>query len=411
MTAGTTSVPTKQLRSRRTTVLLVAGILVIAANMRPALTSVGPLLDTIKQNDHLSGGAEGLLNTLPLLAFAGIAALAPRIARQIGIERSLFVALFVLLLGTLARALPGTALLFIGTAILGSGIALMNVLLPALIRRDFPHNVAAMTAAYATTMSLVAAVASGVAAPLAHSAPGHWRTALTCWLVLGVIGIAIWIPQLSHASRPALTSHRAATQLWRSPLAWQVTLFMGTQSFGFYVIVTWLPSILKDHGYSTTGAGFQLFLFQIVSLLASGGMPFLMSRQRDQRVAAALSAALTLCGFVGLAAGTAAAPLWVVLGGLGSGAALTLALSFFALRAGSASHVAALSGMAQSIGYLFAAIGPVIFGVLHDATKSWVTPLLVAATIAIFQVCAGTLAGRNRTTSTVADRRLVPQEG
>ena len=379
-------------------VVLLAGVLLVAANMRPSITCVGPLLPMIRTSTHLSGAGAGTLNTLPLLAFGGVSAIAPRFGRLVGLERALFAALLVTIAGTLIRSVPSTVALFVGTAILGSGIALANVLLPGLVKRDFPARVPVMTAAYATTMSLVAAISSGIAVPIADSAPGGWRTALGCWAALAVVGLIAWIPQLRGDTPPPDGAH--AGGVWRSALAWQVTAFMGLQSFGFYVVITWLPSILESHGYSAASAGFELFLFQIVSLISSALMPSFAHGRRDQRVAAAVSSALGLIGFIGLIAAPGLAPVWVVVAGFGTGGCLTLALSFFALRAGDTAQAAALSGMAQSMGYLFAASGPVLIGVLHDSTSAWVLPLAVLAVTAFLQVGAGFAAGRARTIGT-----------
>lgn len=376
--------------------------------MRPALTSVGPLLDPISTSYHLSGGAAGLLSTLPLLAFAGVSPFVARIASRCGIERALFGALVLLVGGTLVRALPSVLALFPGTVLLGSGIACMNVLLPTLIRRDFPERVTTMTAVYATTMSLVAAIASGVAVPIFDVTGGSWRTALTCWALLGGLGLAVWSAQLAHTTRP--DSRRPGGPIWRSALAWQLTAFMGTQSFGFYVTVTWLPTILQAHGYSSAAAGGLLFIFQMVSILASAMAPLLARRFTDQRLPAAGSAALTAIGFAGLAAGAPGAVVWIVIQGLGSGATLTFALSFFALRAAVPEQVSQIAGMAQTFGYLFAATGPVVFGVLHDATGGWAVPLLLAVIVSTAEALAGLLAGRARTLPLSRDVSLINAE-
>ena len=375
--------------------LLLVGILLIVANLRPALTCVGPLIDIIRRSTGLSSAQAGVLNTLPLLAFAAVSGLAPRWARRFGLEPLLFAAVAALLAGTLLRSVPATAALFGGTALLGAGIACGNVLVPALIKRDYPTRVPAMTAVYAVTLSSAAAISSGLAVPIANTAPGGWRTALDCWSLLSVIALAVWAPQLRARTRP--TPVGRTTGIGRSALAWQVTLFMGTQSFIFYCVVTWLPTVLQDRGFSSSAAGWELFLYQVVSLSASAAVPSIIRRRPDQRLVAAVTSAAAVVAFTGLAFAPALDTLWVVVGGLASGAALTLALSFFGLRAGDAAQVSALSGMAQSVGYLIAASGPILIGLLRDATSQWRLPLVVLAVVAAIQLGVGLGAGRART--------------
>jgi len=363
--------------------------------MRAGITCVGPLISVLRADTGLSSSQVGALNTLPLLAFAAVAAVAPRIAREFGLERSLFGAVVVTMIGTVVRSLPANAALFGGTALLGCGIGCSNVLLPGLIKRDFPRHIEIMTATYATTLGVTAAISSGVAVPIAGVAPGGWRTALGCWALIALAGALVWLPRLGVTTRPPRVA--GSPGVWRSALAWQVTAFIGLQSFGFYVVVTWLPTILQTHHYSSSAAGWELFLYQAVSLVASSAAPVMAGRMRDQRWLAGVSGVFGVIGFSGLLAAPSIAPLWVICMGLGSGACFSLALSFFALRAGTPRQAAALSGMAQSMGYLFAAAGPVVLGVLHDVWHSWTTPLVVLIGVALFQVAAGFAAGRART--------------
>ncbi len=399
MTASETNpaVPATAVDSHRRThgALLLVGVLLIAANLRPTLTCVGPLIDVIRRSTGLSSAQAGVLNTLPLLAFAAVSGLAPRWARRFGFEPLLFAAVAALFVGTLVRSVPSTVALFGGTALLGAGIACGNVLVPALIKRDYPARIPAMTAVYAVTLSSAAAISSGLAVPIADTAPGGWRTALDCWAVLSAIALAAWAPQLRARTRPVPVARM--TGLGRSALAWQVTLFMGTQSFIFYCVVTWLPNILQDRGFSSSTAGWELFLYQLVSLSAAATVPSVIRRLPDQRLVASVTSAAAVAAFVGLAFAPAVDTLWVVLGGLASGAGLTLALSFFGLRAGDAAQSSALSGMAQSIGYLIAASGPILIGMLRDATSQWRSALIVLAVVAVIQLGVGLGAGRAHT--------------
>jgi CP family cyanate transporter-like MFS transporter len=389
--------PTTEDDSHRRThgALLLIGILLIAANLRPTLTCVGPLIDVIRRNTGLSSAQAGVLNTLPLLAFAGVSGLAPGWARRFGLEPLLFAAVSALLVGTLVRSIPSTVALFAGTALLGAGIACGNVLVPALIKRDYPTRVPTMTGVYAVTLSSAAAVSSGLAVPIADAAPGGWRTALGCWSLLSLIALIVWVPQVR--ARTKLIAVPRATGLRRSALAWQVTLFMGAQSFIFYCVITWLPDILQKKGFSSSSAGWELFLYQVISLASAATVPGLLRRLPDQRLVAFFAAGVAVVAYAGLAFAPSLATGWVVLGGLGSGASLTLALSFFALRGSNAAEVSALSGMAQSIGYLIAASGPILIGLLRDATSGWKLSLIVLSAMAVVQLASGLGAGRART--------------
>jgi CP family cyanate transporter-like MFS transporter len=379
----------------RTASFLIA-LLLIAANLRPSLTSVGPLLKTIQDQLALSATAAGLLTSLPLLAFAGCAPLA-RLARQHGAERMLLAGLLALIAGILLRSEGSTVALFAGTAVLATGIAIANVLLPMLIKQHYPERVPTITTAYATMMGGVAALASGVAVPLARSLPGGWRTSLASWALPAVIAAVVWLPQLrSPAARPVASSHDTSPHPpWRTRLAWQVTSFMGLQSTLFYIAISWYPAILRDNGFSPTSAGWLLTLFQVAALLAGLPVPMLIRRCMDQRGLALGASLLIAFGTLGILVAPRAAAVWMIVLGMGAGPGLILALSFMGLRASSPTTAAALSLMAQSIGYLLAAIGPFAFGFVHDRVGGWSAALLFAFAIAIVQGLCGLGAGRS----------------
>jgi CP family cyanate transporter-like MFS transporter len=374
-------------------VLLVWALLVVAANLRASLTGVGPVLDRVQSDLGLAPAVAGLLNALPLLAFAVLSPLVPRLAVRWGPERLLGGALVVLTLGLAVRWVPAAFALFAGTVLIGAGIAVGNVLLPSLIKRDFPASVGLLTSAYATVMGGVAAVASGVAVPISQVAPGGWYSALGCWIVLAVVAVALWLPQV-RAPRPvrdAVTRHRLP---WGSPLAWAVTAFMGLQSLGFYVVVTWLPQVFQDSGVGANAAGWLLFLFQAVAVVTGLAAPAVLRRGRDQRAPAVVSSAILLAGYVGLLVAPGWAVLWSVVLGAGGGSCLVLALAFLGLRAQDAAVAGALSAMAQSIGYLLAAAGPVVFGLLHTVGSGWYAPIVLLCVAAAAQTVVATVAGR-----------------
>lgn len=380
----------------RSSVWLLVGVVLVAANLRAPLTGVGPLLPGIEASTGLSGTAIGLLSTLPLLTFAATSPLVGRTAHRHGAPRALFFSLAVLVAGLLMRSLPGVFFLFAGTVVIAAAIAYGNVLLPAVIKSTVPDDrIAQATGLYVTAMGLLAALSSGVSVPLADHLPGGWRTALGCWAALAVLALAVWIPQYRRSGPAAATPATRERIPWRSPLAWQVSVFMGLQSLGFYTTIAWLPSIVHDHGVGEAAAGWQLFLFQIVGLVSSSALPVLVRRRMDQRFLAAAASAIVALSFALLALAPQLAVVSSVLTGLGGGACLVLALAFQGQRAANASQAAALASMAQSVGYLVAAVGPLLLGALHDLTGGWTLPLLLLVALTLGQAAVGAGAGRD----------------
>ena len=379
--------------------LFVLGFVLLAANLRPALTSVAPLIGQIRSDAEISNGVAGLLTTLPLLAFSVLSPIAPRLARWFGMERMLLVSMLVLAVGILLRSAGEVATLFLGTAILGAAIAVGNVLLPSLVKREFPERVGLMTSIYSAALGFSAAIAAGASFPIAQQIGIGWQASLALWALLALGAAATWLPQIRSArgaSASAETS-QGVSGLWRSPLAWQVTLFMGLQSLAYYVVLTWLPEILQEvGGMSASLAGWMLALAQVVGIASMFLAPVLADRRPSQYGIVLVAVALAGTGTLGLlvAASTATA-LWVVLLGLGQGACFSLALTFFALRAPDSEHSAALSGMAQSMGYLLATVGPFLFGVLRDVTQAWTVPLVLLFAVAVCLLITGLGAARD----------------
>ncbi len=396
------STPGANKRSRlRHPLLLVTGIMLVAANLRAALTSVGPLLEQIQQQLMLSATSAGLLNSLPLILFAVLSPVTPGLAKRMGIERTLGMALLLLVIGIVLRSVPQNGMLWVGSVLIGAAIAFANVVLPTLVKRDFPGRAAAMIAGYAAVMSLVAATASGLAVPLAALNDLGWRFSLLCWSLPALLALIIWLPQLR---RPAatVTEDRPAAQPapsrspWGSALGWQVALFMGLQSITFYTIIGWFSAFAASHGTSPQQAGFELFIYQVVAIVANFFMVFILPRAHDQRAIALCSSLLIFIGVAGLLLMPANSLVWLIFAGLGAGSSLVLALSFFGLRSNHHHQATQLSGMAQSVGYLLAALGPTLFGLLHDLTQGWRLPLAILLGLTLLQMLFGILAGRNR---------------
>ncbi len=393
-------------QSRARAGLLAAAILLLAGNLRAAITSVGPLVGEIRGDTGISHGLAGLITTLPLLAFGALSSLAPRLGRRFGIERTLLASMVVLVAGILLRSSGPVAALFGGTTLLGLAIAAGNVLLPGLVKRDFPDRTGWMTGLYSGAMGGMATVAVALAVPIADRAGLGWRGSLACWAAPAAVAALVWVllaRRRPGARQPAQREEPAVggpaepvPSLWRSGLAWQVTVFMGLQSLVFYSTIAWLAEILRDRGLSSSAAGWLVSLAQLSGLVTSLAAPPIATRRASQRVHASCSALLSLLGYSGLLlAGRGLLPLWCVLIGLGQGALFSLALTMFALRAPDARHAAELSGMAQTVGYLLAATGPALLGLVHDLTGAWTVPLAALAGTTLVILLAGLAAGRD----------------
>jgi CP family cyanate transporter-like MFS transporter len=379
--------------------LLVVTVLVVAANLRPAITSVGPVIELVGGDRDLSRTALGVLGAIPLVTFGVVSLMVHRLSRHLGVDRTLLVALGVLTAATVVRSLPGFGgWLWIGTVLLAAAIAVGNVLVPSIVKRDFPTNVPWMTGAYSATLGGFAAVASGVAVPLSRL--GGWELALGIWATLSLLATLFWsrrLPQ-SRSEREAVTQDGTQTDdrsMWSSAVAWQVTIFFGMQATTYYLFVTWLPSIEAGHGVSAIGAGWHLFFFQIVSIFASLYAGSLMRRTRSQRLVGVAVSALMIVAALGLVLAPDFLLLWDAIAGLSTGSALVVALTLIALRAPTARHASRLSGMAQSIGYLMAATGPVGAGIIYDRAISWTPVLIGVAIVATGQGVLALLAGRD----------------
>ncbi|WP_373896213.1 CynX/NimT family MFS transporter [Virgibacillus sp. CBA3643] len=384
--------------------LYLVAIIVIGFNLRPAITSVGPLLGTIRDQIGLENWSAGTITSLPLIAFAVVSPLAPKLGKRLGNERAVLLGLILLLAGIGIRSIPYTSPLFIGTAIIGAGIAVMNVLLPAVIKEKFPNKVGRMTSVYSTTMAIFAATASGLTVPLANGVGMGWELALLSWAVLAVIGIIVWTFVVRQAPTPKEDQMELSNRsfndsdLWKSPLAWQVTLFMGLQSFIFYVIVSWLPEIMQSFGFSVSAAGWMVAYAQFVGLPATFLAPVLAEKYSNQQGIVLVIGGGAAIGFTGLLFG-GPLPLiffWVTLIGVVFGGAISLSLAMLGMRARNGQQAGALSGMAQSIGYVFAAIGPLLIGLLFDITHARTAPLIAIIAVCLLMTLAGLGAGRNR---------------
>jgi CP family cyanate transporter-like MFS transporter len=371
-------------------------IVLVAANLRPAVVGVSPLLAEIQASERLSATAAGILTALPVLCFGLLAPAAPVLARRLGIERALLAALVLLIVGFLVRSSGPLAALFAGTVLVGAAIAVGNVLLPSLIKRDFAHRTGLMTGLYTMAISGGAALAAGITVPVAQAAGLGWRPALAAWALFAVVAVLCWLPHVRRAGRPARVPAGRVGGLWRDALAWQVTIYMGLQSLGYFAVTSWLPAVLVARGYDPVVAGWMLSLTSVAGIAGATVAPVLATRGRRQRGIAAVITAGAAVGLVGVLAPIGVEWAAVVLLGAAQSAALGLALTLVALRAPDAAHAAQLSGMAQSVGYVLAAAGPFAVGALHDVSGGWTVPFLLLIALLAVQGTAGVLAGRDR---------------
>ena len=374
--------------------LLIIGLVLVAMNLRPALSSLSPLLSKVSDSLGLSAAKAGLLTTLPVLCLGLFAPLAPILARRFGAERVVLGILLTLAAGIILRSSFGEAGLFAGSLIAGASIGIIGVLLPGIVKRDFAKQAGTMTGVYTMALCLGAAVAAGATVPLSQYFDDSWNIGLGFWIVPAVLAALFWLPQVGHKQGTHRVAYRVKGLL-RDPLAWQVTLYMGLQSSLAYIVFGWLPSILIGRGLSATQAGLALSGSIIVQLISSLAAPWLATRGKDQRLAIVVVMLLTLGGLFGCLY----APIeglwgWAILLGLGQGGTFSLALTLIVLRSRD-SHVAAnLSSMAQGFGYTLASLGPLAVGVLHDWTGGWGATGWVFAVIGVGAIVTGCGAGR-----------------
>ncbi len=377
--------------------LVLIGVLLIAANLRAPVTGVAPLLELIQSDLALSSTAAGLLTAMPLFIFAIVSLLAASMARTMGLFRSLFAAAVLILAGVALRVLGGTMALFAGMGLLAVGIAIANVLLPSLVKQQFPQRIAFVTSLYVLVMGVVAALNSAVAVPLADLAGQSWRWSSSAIGVIALASVVVWFTQLGADRRATQAQGLAAkpgASVWRLPLAWHITLYMGLNSVAYYMIASWLPVMLVSYGFDADRAGQIHGLMQLCSAVPGLVLLPLLNRLKDQRPVAFAGAALqtlTMLGFLFLPSWSM---LWSLLFGFGSGSVFIVALSLIGLRSSSTSQAASLSGMAQCVGYLLAACGPPAIGGLHDLFGDWGWALGLCLVVTLGMIYAGVLAAR-----------------
>lgn len=385
--------------------LLLATVLLVSANLRPAITVVGPLIERLGADTGLSPMALGALGSVPIVAFGVVSPVVHLFSRRFGLERTILISLLVLAAGSLLRSAPGTELLpqavplYAGTALLSAAIGVGNVLVPAVIKRDFPDRVPLMTGVYTAALVGAAAVFSGTAVPVADAL--GWQLTFAVPAAFAVLAASAWTMRKAPAadrapaSQAALPGSGLPTTVWGQSLAWQVTLFFGLQSTLFYTLLTWFPAIQTSHGINEATAGLWLGIFQAVGVVASLIVGRIMQNTADQRGISAVVCGFMLLALTGIIFAPGLMPLWALCAGISTGCSLLLGLTFITLRAGTPRQVGKLSGMAQGVGYLLAATGPVLAGALYQGAGSWDVVLWCAVVLAVCQGVCGHFAGRS----------------
>lgn len=398
--------------------LLALSLLLIACNLRPVFGSLSVVLPDIMRDTGLGATGASLLTTLPIICLGIFSAPAPALARRFGVERTLLGAMVLICVGTVLRAWVSLPLLFASSVLAGAGIALGNVLLLGLIKRDFPRRAAMMTGLYTLAICAGASVATAFTVPLEqHLFNGAWAPALASWALPAFVVTLLWAPialSTTHRAVTLRTAHSASAasakapssghpsvkdvgeSLARNRLAWQVTVFMGTQSAMAYIVMGWLAPILRERGLTSEAAGYVVATAILTQLATSLVTPSIAARCKDQRALASGLAVLVSVSLLALIF----APLsgrwfWAVALGCGLGSAFSLALSLIVMRSPNVHVTAQLSAMAQGWGYALAAFGPLLVGLMRGWTGSFASAATLIAVLAVAMAWSGWGAGRN----------------
>lgn len=381
--------------SRRTGLLVLVGLVLLAVNLRPAAVSVGPVLAEVRAGLGMSAAGAGLLTSLPVIAFAVFGALAPTLARAIGVHRVTLGALLCVVAGLAGRAAVHNELLFLALSMLGlGGMAMANVLLPSLVKLHFPRRIGQVTALYTTALAIGLTAALTLTVPVSHVF-GSWRAGLGTWAVVALVAAVPWLGLVAH-DRHLDSAPRTIrfSDVARTRLGLAMAFFFGLQSLQAYAIFGWFAQLWRDHGYTAGQAGALLGLLAAVSIPLSLWAPAAVARREDQRLMLLAIMACYPIGYVGLlVAPHSLAILWALFVGVGA-VTFPIVLTLIGLRSRTPEGTAALSGLTQSLGYLVAAAGPFAVGAIYDATGAWTWPLALLIALMVPQFLLGMYVAR-----------------
>jgi CP family cyanate transporter-like MFS transporter len=401
---------------------MVVGLVLAALNLRPAITSLGPLLEEVRRGLGMSGTVAGLLTSVPSVCFAVFGIMAPRLARRFGPATIVCAGMAAIAIGLFLRPFAGgTAGFLVGSALALVGIAVSNILLPAIVKQWFPDKVSTMTGLYSMALAVGTSLAALSTVPMTKALGGSWQTGLAVWGILATLALCVWLPlavrhgrdrraagahaqketpdveALESAAETPAPSAAPALSMVRSRTAWALALFFGLQATAAYITMGWMPQIFRDAGISAGTSGILLALTMAMGIPLAFVIPRVATRLPNQGPVVLV---LGLCGLTGYAglylAPAGGAWAWALLLGI-SNCAFPLALTMIGLRTRSHQGVVKLSAFAQSVGYLISIPGPLLIGMLHDATGGWGVPIALMAALMVPQMVVGVLAGRNRT--------------
>lgn len=398
-------------------ILLLAAIVGISFSLRAPITSIGPMAGLIHDDLNVSNGFIGFITTLPLIAFAVSSPFISKFSGRLGLGKAMLAGLVVLTAGGVLRAYTGIAGLLIGTALVGLGISVANVLMPSIVKLKFPDRIGLVTGIYLTSVAVVASIGAGISYPLAMSGLG-WKATSMVWAMVALLAVLIWFPQrgldaCDEAPKPSgKTAGKSAAfvcmppapgeigdrakNIWKSPLAWCITIYFGLQSFNYYSLTAWIPSILQSNGTSPVMAGYLALWFQLVGIPFSFLTPILAGRVKNQFSIVAGACTAYFLGFGMLALFHSTPAIFIALAFLANGGCASFAwsMAMLSLKAADAEESVKLSGMTQSIGYLLSAIGPTLCGVIFDTVGTWIIVFILYFIITAVMIVSGILASK-----------------
>lgn len=392
--------------------LLLLSIIGISFSLRAPITSIGPLAGLIHSDLGVSNGFVGFITTLPLIAFSVCSPVIPRISARIGMGKTMLFGLVFIVVGGVIRSYTGTVGLLIGTALIGVGISAANVLVPSIVKLKYPDRIGIITSIYITSIAIFASIGAGASYPLASSGLG-WKTASFVWIGIALLAIFAWMPQRNLGSGASgITGGAAAAagagegklrkdmsgggNIWKSPLAWYITLFMGFQSLNYYSLTAWIPSILESSGMTPAAAGYMAFWFQLIGIPFSFLTPILASKVKNQTTIVVGSCIGYFSGLILLLTvhSYAAVAIALLLLSNGGTASFGWSMAMISMKASDAEEAVKLSGMSQAVGYMLAAIGPTLCGAIFDMTETWSIVMGLFLVTTTIMVITGILAAK-----------------
>lgn len=383
---------------------VILAIVFIASTLRAPLTSVGPVVDEIKQVMEINNSVAGILTTIPLIIFAIVSPFVSKVTARLTMSRTILYSTMLLIVALYLRIAGDFTLFLIGTVILGIAIAFGNVVLPSYVKWYFPMQIGLATGIYSGTMNFTAGLGGGLSFPLSEITPLGFRLSLSFWILFAIIAIILWIPKARKGVQLEKAMAMAEQQdipkkvtITKSKLAWMVALTMGFQSMVFYTVVAWVPSILVDRGLDPSTAGYLLMLNQFSQVPMTFTFPIIASKLKDQRILVVIITVLFLVGFsLFFTQSLVLLIIGIIIAGLAMGACFSLCMTFFSIRARTSDGSISLSGFGQSVGYLIAAVGPFLIGYLHDATESWDSGIIALIVMSVLFFIFGYPAAKNK---------------